>query len=89
MNSIAFTTGPWRLAHLKRQWIVCFFMATLLTTLVPNSNAWARPVTYTGGKVVIADVQPNMKAWRYGYSPSFRWSTSVGGLYLDDLADRP
>ena len=46
-------------------------------------TADARPVTYTGGRVLVAEAHPDSLAWRYGYSGSFRWSASVGGLYID------
>ena len=65
-------------------------MSSLLATLLlATAPGWARPVTYTGGQVLISEFEPNKTAWRYGYSPSFRWSASVGGLYLDGVADNP
>lgn len=61
--------------------IVFVVILSLLSTVVQ-----ARPVTYPDGRVWVMDVQKNQQAWRFGYSKTFRWSASVGGLYLDELA---
>jgi len=47
--------------------------------------AHARPVTYAGGHLIVADHQANMNQLRYTYSPSFRWSASIGQLRVDGL----
>jgi len=72
-----------------KQWLLglpsgaaCLLTLIMLSISAPVS---ARPVTYTGGQVLVADVHPDSMAWRYGYSGSFRWSASVGGLYVDDF----
>jgi len=59
------------------------FVLLSISTLVS-----ARPVTYTGGQVLVVEMHPDSVAWRYGYSGSFRWSASVGGLYVDDFQGR-
>ena len=46
----------------------------------------ARPVTYAGGHMFMVDHGPDMDALSYAYSPSFRWSASVGALRVDELA---
>jgi hypothetical protein len=52
-----------------------------------TTDAQARPVTYPDGRVWVMDAQDNQQAWRFGYSKTFRWSASVGGLYLNELAN--
>lgn len=46
----------------------------------------ARPVSYAGGHMFMADHLPDMDALSYTYSPSSRWSASVGALRVDELA---
>lgn len=58
---------------------------TLLATA--SSPAFARPVTYAGGHVLVLSHQPTLDQWRYTHSPSFRWSVSVGGLRADHLGE--
>jgi len=48
--------------------------------------ALARPVSYAGGHMFMADHLPDMDALSYTYSPSARWSASVGALRVDQLA---
>lgn len=47
----------------------------------------ARPVSYADGHLLLAEHQSNLELWRYTYSPSFRWSMSVGGLNADALGE--
>lgn len=71
--------------HSYGLWTIGVFCLGLM--FMGGPDAQARPVTYTGGQVLVADIQPNLTAWRYGYSGSFRWSVSAGGLHLRELAD--
>jgi len=67
------------------QALAMWAFTTALVFCLCSTSALARPVTYTGGKVAMADFHPDAFAWRYGYSGSFRWSASVGGLYVDNF----
>lgn len=58
-------------------------IAPLLILVGTSALAEARPITYIGGRVLVAEAHSDSLAWRYGYSGSFRWSASVGGLYVD------
>ena len=56
-----------------------------LCGLLLATAASARPVSYADGHMFMADYQPDMQQASYTYSPSFRWSASVGQLRVDDL----
>ena len=57
-----------------------------LALLALSMPALARPVSYAGGHMFMADHASDMDLLSYTYSPSFRWSASVGALRVDDLA---
>lgn len=50
-----------------------------------TAPALARPVSYAGGHMLMADHQANMDQWSYTYSPSFRWAASAGVLRIEAL----
>ena len=52
--------------------------------LLPGAGE-ARPITYTGGQVLVTEVQADQWQARSTYSHSFRHSTSVGYLSMSDL----
>lgn len=54
--------------------------------VVPSGDLAARPVSYAGGHMLMVDHQPDMDLYSYTYSPSFRWSASLGALRVDDLS---
>lgn len=56
-----------------------------LAGLLPAAPAHARPISYADGHMLMADHQADMDQWSYTYSPSFRWSGSVGLLRLEGL----
>lgn len=60
-------------------------MALMAIALLFPATLPARPVSYAGGHMLMADHQPDMDQWSYTYSPSFRWSASVGQLRAEDL----
>ncbi|TVQ27807.1 MAG: hypothetical protein EA370_17565 [Wenzhouxiangella sp.] len=62
-----------------------FAVAVALATWLWSDLACARPITYTGGQVLVAEAQADQWQARYTYSHSFRYSTSVGYLSMDDL----
>ncbi len=64
----------------------------LMAAIVISVGLWtdsasARPITYTGGQVLVAEGQANQWQARYTYSHSFRHSSSVGFLRMDDLRE--
>ncbi|MGY6630156.1 MAG: hypothetical protein ACXIUL_04020 [Wenzhouxiangella sp.] len=65
--------------------ILAVVAAGLLTLLADPT--WARPITYTGGQVLVTEAQADQWQARYTYSRSFRHSTSVGYLRMTDLRD--
>ena len=60
-------------------------IAASLCGLLLAPAASARPVSYADGHMFMADYQPDMQQVSYTYSPSFRWSGSVGQLRVDEL----
>ncbi len=44
-----------------------------------------RPISYADGHMLMAEHQADLDALSYTYSPSFRWSGSVGALRVDGL----
>jgi hypothetical protein len=50
-----------------------------------STSALARPISYSGGHMLMADHQPDMDLVSYTYSPSFRWAASVGALRVEGL----
>ena len=45
----------------------------------------ARPISYAGGHMLMAEHEPDLDRFSHTYSPSFRWSVSAGGLRATDL----
>ena len=45
----------------------------------------ARPISYAGGHMLMAEHQADMDLVSYTYSPSFRWAASAGALRVDGL----
>jgi hypothetical protein len=50
-----------------------------------STPALARPISYSGGHMLMADHQPDVDLVSYTYSPSFRWAASAGVLRADGL----
>jgi hypothetical protein len=58
---------------------------TALAGVALSTSVFARPISYSGGHMLMADHQPDMDLVSYTYSPSFRWAGSVGALRVDAL----
>jgi hypothetical protein len=66
---------------MSRTWIRAVVVSTAFAA---SASALARPISYAGGHMLMADHQSDMDQWSYAYSPSFRWSASLGELRLDE-----
>lgn len=62
-------------------------MAALAMLGFSSTTVEARPITFTGGQVLVTEAQADLWQWRYTYSHSFRHSSSMGGVYVNDLAN--
>ncbi len=62
-----------------------FIAAMAVVIVLWPTLADARPITYTGGQVLVAEAQADQWQARYTYSHSFRHSTSVGYVRMDEL----
>lgn len=49
-----------------------------LLALACSATATARPISYSGGHMLMFDHQADMDQVSYTYSPSFRWSATAG-----------
>jgi hypothetical protein len=58
---------------------------TVLAAVALSTAALARPISYSGGHMLMADHQPDMDAISYTYSPSFRWAVSAGAVRATEL----
>jgi hypothetical protein len=56
-----------------------------LAGVVLASPSLARPISYAGGHMLMVEHEPDVDRFSYTYSPSFRWSASVGGVRADGL----
>ncbi len=62
-----------------------FPLAAALALLAIAPSAHARPITYTGGTMLMAETTDDGSHASLTRSHSFRWATSVGVLRHDDL----
>lgn len=69
----------------RKKWMGAF---VALTALAVAGTTFSRPISYAGGHMLMAEHQSDMDQWSYTYSPSFRWSGSVGELRLDEEGRR-
>lgn len=60
--------------------------ATAAVAMAMAAPAAARPITYTGGTMLMAESNADGRHASFTYSHSFRWATSVGALRHDGLA---
>ena len=63
------------------------YLALCCLLWLPPHWADARPITFTGGQVWVTEAQADQWQWRYTYSHSFRHSSSIGGVYVNDLKE--
>lgn len=56
-----------------------------LAAVTLASPAVARPISYSGGHMLMVEHEPEIDRFSYAYSPSHRWSVSAGGLRATGL----